>query len=130
MSEISSPSRNRSNQRGKFRYSINAPMHYRVVPELRPSPWRKGHAKDMSASGMLLGLQEEVEPGTEIELTLDWIGLYHGTDRMRLRLWAQVLRRDERGTAVRIAGHRFEEIVSVVPSRYVRGKQKVKRAVA
>lgn len=74
---------------------------------------------------MLLELPSEVTPGTEIEVSLDWHGMYHGKQKMRLLLTVEVVRSDARGTAVRILDHLFEEVAPVVPARYVRGKAKL-----
>jgi len=91
----------------------------------RRYPWKQGTAIDMSATGMLLELQSQVEPGNEIELVMDWNGLYHGKERMRLLLTVEVLRCEPRGIAVRIMEHQFEEVTPVVPARYVKGKARL-----
>jgi hypothetical protein len=79
----------------------------------------------MSATGILLDLPSEVEPGTELALMLEWTGLYHNKERMRLLARVEVVRCDSRGTAVRILEHEFEEMEKVVPERYARGKARL-----
>jgi hypothetical protein len=88
-------------------------------------PWKKGTTVDMSATGILLDLPSEVEPGTELALMLEWTGLYHNKERMRLLARVEVVRCDSRGTAVRILEHEFEEMEQVVPERYARGKARL-----
>ena len=113
-----------TNRRGKCRYPLTVPVYYRAQNGQR-APWKKGTTVDMSATGILLDLPSEVEPGEELALALEWTGLYHAKERMRLLARVEVLRRDERGTAVRILEHEFEEVQAVVPTRYVRGKEKL-----
>ncbi len=61
----------------------------------------------MSAAGIAIGIGRVLETDTEVELVLDWPGLYHGKQRMRLFVWGQVVRSDEAGTALRILSHEF-----------------------
>lgn len=63
----------------------------------------------MSAGGILIHVRETLPPGTKWELAMDWTGLYHGTNTMRLDLIATVMRTDGRGAALRILSHRFRE---------------------
>ncbi|MEI9977094.1 MAG: hypothetical protein WDO73_36610 [Ignavibacteriota bacterium] len=79
----------------------------------------------MSASGILIHVPNSVAVGAKLELSMEWSGLYHGRQAMRLFLIAVVTRIDDRGTALRILSHRFRD-VSAVRVRF----QRVQRAVA
>jgi hypothetical protein len=53
---------------------------------------------------------------------MDWTGLYHGRESVRLFVIAQVTRTGARGTALRILSHRFRDVTParVRPERAVR----------
>jgi hypothetical protein len=63
----------------------------------------------MSASGVLIDIPERLAVGTKWELAMDWTGLYHGRQAMRLFLTAAVTRTGSGGTALRILSARFRE---------------------
>jgi hypothetical protein len=63
----------------------------------------------MSAGGLLVDIPERFEIGTKWELAMDWTGLYHGCQSMRLSLIATVTRTGRGGTALRILSARFRE---------------------
>jgi hypothetical protein len=64
----------------------------------------------MSGAGILIDLPS-VAIGTKLELAMDWTGLYHGREAMRLFLLASVTRHDARGVALRILSHRFRDAI-------------------
>jgi len=64
----------------------------------------------MSAGGILIEISEAIPVGAKLELAMDWTGLYHGRDRMRLHLIAAAWRADGRGTALRILRHKFRYV--------------------
>jgi len=66
----------------------------------------------MSAGGILIQLAEPISLGMKLELALDWPGIYHDREEMRLFLMAAVTRTGREGTALRIVSHRFREMSS------------------
>lgn len=72
--------------------------------------WKHGCTLNMSASGVLIHIPESMAVGMKLELAMDWTGLYHGRETMRLFLIASVARSDCRGTALRILAHRFRDM--------------------
>jgi len=64
----------------------------------------------MSAGGILLVVLESLPIGMNLQLAMDWTGLYHGRQAMRLSVVASVTRVDQRGAALRIVSHRFREV--------------------
>lgn len=81
----------------------------------------------MSASGIPIQIPERAPAGTKIEIVMDWTGLYHNREAMRLHLIAAVTRADSAGIALRILRHRFQEAYPEIVRR--RGTER-KRAVA
>jgi hypothetical protein len=63
----------------------------------------------MSSGGIAIQIGKVLEPGSEIELVLDWTGIYHGKHRIRLFVCGEVVRSEEHRTAVRILTHEFRE---------------------
>jgi hypothetical protein len=78
----------------------------------------------MSASGILIHVPEQLAVGVKLELQMEWTGLYHGRQTMRLFLMASVTRTGGRGAALRILSHRFRE-ANPVRVRAQRGQQAV-----
>jgi hypothetical protein len=64
----------------------------------------------MSAGGILVQFSETIAPGVKLELAMDWSGLYHNREKMRLFLTGVVTRTSRGGTALRIVGHRFRDM--------------------
>jgi len=64
---------------------------------------------DMSAGGLLIQVPEPLAAGARLELAMDWTGLYHGRQAMRLWLIAAVTRTGRRGAGLRILSHRFRD---------------------
>jgi len=91
------------NRRATDRYGIKTRLQYRVAD----SAWKSGSTRNMSAGGLLIDIHEELAVGTRLEIAMDWTGLYHGTDMVRLCLAASVTRVDGRGTALRTLSHQF-----------------------
>lgn len=97
------------NRRATNRYAVTTPLWYRAADSKLNSAWKRGRTLDMSAGGILIDIPEALAAGTNLELGMDWPGLYHGRETMRLFLTAAVTRRDGRGTALRILSHRFRD---------------------
>ena len=62
---------------------------------------------------MLMEIPVAMPVGTRLELSMDWTGLYHGKQKMRLVLLGWVTRVDENGTAVRFVRHQFRDVSPV-----------------
>jgi len=106
MTSFAIPAERRSHRR----YSLEVPLRYRAANCPLKTVWKHGRAFDMSAGGILIHLPEPVAIGTKLELAMDWTGLYHGRQAMRLFLVASVTRHDGRGAALRILSHRFRDV--------------------
>jgi len=57
-------------------------------------------------------------PGAQIEISLEWPGLYHDAERMRLVVSAAVVRSQGDRTALRILQHEFLQVPAVPGRRY------------
>jgi hypothetical protein len=100
------------NQRKNTRYGMVTSLRYRVFRQAAITCSGSGQTINMSAGGMAIEIGRVLEPGTELELVLDWPGLYHARQRMRLFIWGEVVRSGEQSTAVRIVTHEFREAVA------------------
>ena len=65
---------------------------------------------NMSASGMFIDVPDSLVAGAKLELSMEWTGLYHGRQSMRLFVTATVIRADKHGVALRILSHRFRDV--------------------
>jgi hypothetical protein len=106
MTSLAIPTERRSHRR----YTLETPLRYRAANSPLKTGWKHGRALDMNVGGILIHLPEPVAIGTKLELAMDWTGLYHGRQAMRLFLIASVSRNDTRGVALRILSHRFRDI--------------------
>jgi hypothetical protein len=97
------------NQRASARYGFVTPLRYRAFRQAAITTSGSGQSIDMSAGGMSIEIGKVLEPGIELELVLDWPGIYHGRQRMRLFVWGEVVRSDETKTALRIVTHEFRD---------------------
>ena len=119
MTSVATPSDRRSHRR----FAIQTAMRYRAANGPLNAAWKNGRVLNMSASGILIEVPDSLAVGTKLELSMDWTGLYHGRQNMRLFLIASVNRTDSRGIALRILSNRFRD---VSPFRF----QRVETAVA
>jgi len=69
--------------------------------------WRNGATVNMSGTGILVGIPDELAVGARVEIAMDWPGVYHGAEKVRLFLLASVARVDASGTALRIHQRQF-----------------------
>jgi hypothetical protein len=114
-------------RRSTRRYPLQIPLRYRAANGPLNSAWKHGCALDMSASGIFIDIPEPIALGAKLELAMDWTGLYHAREKMRLFLVASVTRTDRRGVALRILTHRFRDMS---PARVRLGRAEKKLAVA
>jgi hypothetical protein len=105
-------------RRATPRYIVRTPLQYRTAGGEINTAWKSGKTLDMSADGIFIDTPETAPVGTELELEIDWPGLYHGKAMVRLLVIGAVVRNDSQGTALRILSHRFRYVgPAVVPSR-------------
>jgi hypothetical protein len=95
------------NRRASARYNFVTALRYRAYRQTAITCSGMGRTIDMSAGGAAIEIGRVLEEGTEMELVLDWPGIYHGKQRMRLILWGEVLRSTESGTSLKILSHQF-----------------------
>ncbi|HXA52647.1 MAG TPA: PilZ domain-containing protein [Candidatus Acidoferrum sp.] len=100
------------NQRASARYRMVTTLRYRAFRQAAVTCSGSGQTIDMSSGGIAIEIGRVLDPGTEMELVLDWTGLYHGKRKMRLFIWGEVVRSEEQSTAVRILSHEFREVSS------------------
>ena len=105
MTSLSIPAERRSHRR----YSLETPLRYRAANSPLNAPWKQGRMLNMSAGGVLVQIPEPLAAGTKLELAMDWTGLYHGRQAMRLFLVTAVTRIDRRGAGLRILSSRFRD---------------------
>jgi hypothetical protein len=99
-----------ADRRSHRRCSLETVVRYRPAGGPLNTPWKQGRALNMSASGILIQVPESLVVGKKLELSMEWTGLYHGREAMRLFLIAAVTRIDGRGAALRIISHRFRDM--------------------
>jgi hypothetical protein len=106
-------------RRAMSRYPLQKPLRYRAAGGTLASLWKQGRALDMSAQGILIAIPETMAIGARLELAVDWTGLYHDRQAMRLFLIATVTGIENRGIALRILSHRFRDVrpTAVRPQR-------------
>jgi c-di-GMP-binding flagellar brake protein YcgR len=102
-----------TDRRSHRRYTLAAAMRYRAASGPLNAPWKPGQTLNMSAGGVLIRVPEMLAAGTRLQVAMDWTGLYHGRQAMRLILTAAVTRVDPEGTGLRILSHRFSDVSPV-----------------
>lgn len=100
----------RKESRVNYRYPVKTPLRYRTLGGAQGSLWMSGRTTEMSASGLLMQVQEGIAIDTILELSMDWPGLYHDKPAVRLFVIGAVTRVDSRGTVVRILSHQFRDL--------------------
>jgi c-di-GMP-binding flagellar brake protein YcgR len=106
MTSLSLSAERRSNRR----FSFPSPVRYRAANGPLNASWKHGSGLNMSAGGILIRVPETLAVGTKLQIAMDWTGLYHGREAMRLFLVAFVTRVDSQGVALRIVSHRFRDV--------------------
>ena len=104
---------NNKNRRAGARYGFVTELRYRAYRQTCIIGSGAGHTVNMSGGGVAIAIERVLEAGAEVEMVMDWPGIYHGRQRMRLFVWGEVLRSDERFTALRIVSHEFREAAPV-----------------
>jgi hypothetical protein len=73
----------------------------------------------MSAAGILLTADRAFPPGSQIQLSMDWPGLYHDAEQMLLVVTATVIRSAGKRTALQILHHEFLHVAAAPRSRTI-----------
>jgi hypothetical protein len=94
-------------RRANRRYAVRTPLKYRTTGSGIKTAWQSGETLDISVDGILIDAAWAAPIGTELELEIDWPGLYHGKPMVRLSVIGSVVRCDGRSTALRILRHEF-----------------------
>jgi hypothetical protein len=113
------------NRREKQRYTVARNLAYRLVDDTQTGGWRKGRVLDMSSGGIRIEAAALLPEDTVLEIVMDWPGLYHGRDSVRLFLKGTVCRRDDAGTVLRITSHDFRFAAVEIPGRLRRPERKL-----
>ena len=108
MTSVAFPAERRSHRR----FALQTPLRYREANGPLNAAWKNGSMLNMSATGIFIEVADSLMVGTKLELSMEWTGLYHGRQTMRLFLIASVLRTGLQGVALRILGHRFRDLSS------------------
>jgi hypothetical protein len=109
-------------RRASNRYAVRTPCRYRISDQELSSDWKSGETLDMSAGGILITTHEAVPVTSELELEIEWLGLYHGKPKVCLFVVGCVVRNDDRGMAVRILRYEFGVVRPAVVSSRRTGK--------
>ena len=114
-------------RRAARRFEMKTPFRYRPADGEPNADWKSGRTLDMSARGILLAPIEGIATGSRLDLVMDWPGIYHGKDMVRLFVTGAVVRVDERGVALHILSHKFRDLRPAVENSL---RQQRSRAVA
>ena len=104
----------KKNIRAAARYQVDTALRYCIAGH---NTFEPGRTRNMSAGGALIDVRETLAAGTILLIEMEWPGIYFGKHVLRLFLNAQVVRSDATGTAVKILGHEFRDVVERPRSR-------------
>jgi hypothetical protein len=107
------------NRRRHCRYGFITDLTYEILSHDSVLLRGRGRTVDMSAGGMLLELDRVVMPGSNLQLSLIWPGVFHGTGPLLLHVRGCVVRRAGGRAAIRIVNSEFRT-ASDLPVRPVR----------
>lgn len=101
-------------RRSQWRSRIDLPLRWTTIPDQRSG---NGTLRDISSAGLSFSSEEALEPGSPIEVTVNW---FYGESGRRFQFIIQghVLRSDDSGTAIQMRDY---QICSVTTSS--RGKR-------
>lgn len=118
------------NRRANRRYVVSRSMTYRLSGAPKDERWQQGTVLDMSASGIRFETGDSIPHGAIIDLMMDWPGIYHGRNEVRLSLSGTVCRSGADGTALRILEHDFRFEPVQISKRYRRTERPFTVALA
>jgi len=93
-----------SERRSHRRYLVDLVICCRALPSRRVVV---GKTYDISIGGVRFTSSEILDPGTKVELAIDWPVLLDGASPLQLIGWGNVLRTGKHGTAIKIERHEF-----------------------
>src|SRR5215471_9239909 len=89
-----------TNRRAANRFDVTMPLEY-CVSGPRPV-WKPGNSINLSASGVLINIEESFSVGSALEVVMNWPGLSQGKLTVRLFMIGCVVRVNGTSTALRI----------------------------
>jgi hypothetical protein len=99
-------------------------LRFRVVSKDSTASLRGfGSIIDISRTGVLFGPSRACPTGTAVQLSIDWPVLCDGAFPIKLAVSGFVVRRDERGIAIRIARYGFEPMWDSPPNPELAGAE-------
>ena len=106
------PSTIGNDRRVRSRFPIELPLHFKIVKEGRSFHSGDGRTVDLSSRGIAFASGEIIEPGTEIELAVNWPVLLSGTCAIKLVAFGRVVRSESGITGVEMTRHEFRTLGS------------------
>jgi len=119
------PGSSRKNRRAAQRYTLNRKMAYRLHGEEKHSRWKQGLVIDMSSCGLRIEASGALPVGTDLDLIMDWPGIYHDREGVRLFVEATVCRTGSEGIGLQITAHGFRFPQLEIPARFRRNERKL-----
>jgi hypothetical protein len=104
-------------RRKKQRFSFVTDLRYRMQGR---TEWEgSGSTVNMNAEGILLTADRAFPLGAQIQLSLNWPGLYHDAERMLLLVTGTVVRSEGKRTALQILNHEFRQVPALQRSKTI-----------
>jgi hypothetical protein len=86
---------------------VSADVEWRVLSRMRNGNPHRGRVIDLSSTGLLLQCTPALQPGLDIELTIQWPASQGEWAGLRLHAFGQSIRADEGCTALKIDRSEF-----------------------
>lgn len=118
-----------TNRRATQRYAISRKMAYCLTGDTE-AQWQQSKVLDMSARGIRFETSRPLPNGTLVDLVMDWPGIYHGRNEVRLFLSGTVCRSAPDDTALQILDHDFRFTPVEMPKRHRRTERRISVARA
>jgi len=101
----------RRDTRSAKRFPLKLTVAYRVFPSRGSQVLGHGKSRtiDISSTGVLLRTRGHYPAGASAELLIDWPASRENAPAAQLRIFGAVVRHDERGTAIEIFRHGFQD---------------------
>jgi hypothetical protein len=102
-------------RRSKLRFPLELGVSYRTLE--RESPLAgEGRVVNMNRSGVLISSRHAIDPGTRLELSIEWPTLLHGRVPLRFVTVGEVVRSDASSFAVMLGRYQFRTAKKKAPS--------------
>jgi hypothetical protein len=102
-------------RRSDRRYDVALELRYRLKLEKDVVQIGRGTTSEISRSSVLFRGDESLDPGTLLDLLVDWPIQLRNTCPLELRISGQVVRTNSRGTALHISRYEFRSRPSRQP---------------